>query len=258
MNNHFYILYRTTNKINGKFYIGVHQTNDINDGYIGSGKLLKAAVLKYGIENFERAVLQIFKRKIDAYQKERELVTENLVKDKNCYNVKEGGRGGFDHIRAANLHFSSRGRKILHNPLTNTHTKVLLKDVAKYLEEGWVEGFSTETKQKMSKSGKIKTQTSEHKRKNSETKKGASMMFSPATKKHKWIKKEEIERMKKEGWILFSYRKGKIIHHPKTLEQKSVLPEELNEWFERGWIQGLSPRTKANMRKNKKKIGALE
>jgi hypothetical protein len=44
----FHTVYRTTNLVNGKFYIGVHKTDDPNDGYLGSGKLIGRAFQKYG------------------------------------------------------------------------------------------------------------------------------------------------------------------------------------------------------------------
>lgn len=49
-----YIIYQTTNILNNKIYIGMHKTSDLNDKYLGSGKLLNLAIQKYGRDNFTR------------------------------------------------------------------------------------------------------------------------------------------------------------------------------------------------------------
>lgn len=50
------IIYLTVNQINGKVYVG--QTSINKNGYIGSGKLLKRAIKKYGKDNFARTILR--------------------------------------------------------------------------------------------------------------------------------------------------------------------------------------------------------
>ena len=87
----YYYVYRIVNQVNGKEYIGFHSTNDLDDGYMGSGKLLKIAVEKYGIDNFKKEIIQMFDNKEDAEQLERQLVNENYVNRHETYNISLGG-----------------------------------------------------------------------------------------------------------------------------------------------------------------------
>lgn len=56
----YYGLYKITNLVNGKMYIGKHVTSNLDDGYIGSGKILKQAIKKYGVENFRKEWLGFY------------------------------------------------------------------------------------------------------------------------------------------------------------------------------------------------------
>ena len=90
-----YFLYRTTNIKNNKFYIGVHETFNIDDGYLGSGKKFKNSLYYHGKENFKREILEYFDDRKSMYDKEKEIVNEELLKNPKCLNIGLGGKGGF-------------------------------------------------------------------------------------------------------------------------------------------------------------------
>jgi hypothetical protein len=96
----YYTVYKITNKINGRFYIGCHKTVDLNDGYMGSGKVLKRAIKKYGIENFEKEILHVFENPEKMFAMESILIEH--ISDEN-YNIKNGGNGGWDYVNSLKL-----------------------------------------------------------------------------------------------------------------------------------------------------------
>ena len=94
----YYYVYKITNKINDKIYIGVHRTKDLSDGYMGSGSYLKRAQLKYGIENFEKEILFIYDNPEQMYEKEAEIVNAEFILNESNYNLTVGGVGDFSYI----------------------------------------------------------------------------------------------------------------------------------------------------------------
>jgi group I intron endonuclease len=100
---YIYIVYKTTNLVNQKIYIGAHKQDFflpiIFDGYLGSGLMLKRAIKKYSEENFRRETLFVYYTPEEAYDKEVEIVDEEFISRKDTYNIVCGGQGnrGFSH-----------------------------------------------------------------------------------------------------------------------------------------------------------------
>lgn len=87
----YHYIYQTKNLINDKTYIGRHSTNNLNDGYVGSGTMLKRAINKYGKENFVCIPMCYFDTYEEAVEEEKFLVTLEYCKDPNNYNIVQGG-----------------------------------------------------------------------------------------------------------------------------------------------------------------------
>lgn len=89
-----YFVYKTSNLLNGKVYIGQHY-GFLNDSYLGSGKLLLQAVQKYGAENFKREILEICPDKKSVDEAEIKWIDfYNAAHDRQFYNLAAGGTGG--------------------------------------------------------------------------------------------------------------------------------------------------------------------
>ena len=100
---YYYYTYQITNLINGKIYVGTHKTKDLEDGYMGSGKVLKYAIEKHGIDNFRKDILEYHNTPEQMFAKEKEIVNEDFLERDDVYNLRRGGFGGFDHINKSGI-----------------------------------------------------------------------------------------------------------------------------------------------------------
>ena len=94
MERSYHYVYKITNLINGKYYIGKHTSESLDDDYMGSGILIKAAIDDLGVENFKKTILATFPTSDEAFEYEAQVVTMKEVNDPMCYNLIPGGRGG--------------------------------------------------------------------------------------------------------------------------------------------------------------------
>lgn len=155
INKKYHYLYKITNNINGKFYYGIHSTNDLDDNYMGSGKLINIAYKKYGYDNFKKEIIEFFDNREKASKAEHDIVTKDLVNDSNCYNLTIGGDQGIcnafkgKHHTKENRELFSLQHKIPDNQLKQKRRmmskdgimkSIPLKDIESYKKKGWVLG----------------------------------------------------------------------------------------------------------------------
>lgn len=109
-------IYKTTNNVNGKIYIGQHKSTEFDQNYYGSGKIIKLAIEKYGIENFCVDVLTYCNSKSELNSMERQLIKQYKSNDPNIgYNISSGGDGGDTFTGLSELEKEERREKLRKN-----------------------------------------------------------------------------------------------------------------------------------------------
>jgi hypothetical protein len=210
-NRKYHIIYKTTNLVNGKFYIGMHSTDDLNDGYMGSGKRLRYSLDKYGKENHQFEILEFCQTRKDVILREEEIVNEQFLGDPLCLNLVCGGKGGFqgadgwlgkNNSEAFSEKYQNDEKFKASMKAKWTAHKVKLRDEGFKFFDGtsydWTgKNHSDDTKKKMRNSHLGK----HTKEKNSQ--------FGTC-----WICNEELQ------------------------ENKKIKNEELQQWIDYGWIKG--------------------
>lgn len=88
-----HIIYKTTCAVTGNWYVGMHSTDDLNDGYLGSGTRLWKSIKKHGKENHTYEILEHLPSRELLVKREEELVNHEMLLDSKCMNLRTGGTG---------------------------------------------------------------------------------------------------------------------------------------------------------------------
>lgn len=91
----YHYIYKTTCSVTGRYYIGMHSTSNLEDGYIGSGRRLWVSINKHGLENHTKEILEFLENRQLLKDRETQLVNNDLLMDPMCMNLQLGGGGGF-------------------------------------------------------------------------------------------------------------------------------------------------------------------
>jgi len=91
----YHFIYKTTNTVTGRYYYGMHSTDNLNDGYLGSGRRLRYSINKYGKDVHQREIVEFCQDRSLLKQREKDLIILNEIAKKDYMNLKVGGVGGF-------------------------------------------------------------------------------------------------------------------------------------------------------------------
>lgn len=195
----YYTVYQITNLLDGKIYIGAHQTKKLDDGYMGSGIRIKLAIQKYGEEHFHKEILHVLSSADEMYEKEAELVTEEFVASTDTYNLKTGGVAGWSQEAL---------RKAKETRITNGTWGKPTFVGRKHTDK---------TKKKMSASSKGKQAG----KKNSQF--GKKWIFNKMLRENRKIPKNEPVP---DGWELGRVMNFNVLNEKLKLEEKKLEKEE--------------------------------
>ncbi len=220
----YHYFYKITNTINNHFYYGVHSTNNINDGYMGSGTRLQLAYNKYGIENFTKEILKFFDSKEEAFAYEAEVVNEELVETKDCYNLTTGGRG-FDSDK---IFCKDKNKNLFY--VSKDDQRYICGEL-KFISCGRI--LSEETKRKIGEKLKAAHNNTHYNAGNKNSQFGTRWIHNDNEEMK--IRNEDLDKYLSSGWKIGP---SKRIWVHLDNERKLILEKDKESYLLNGWILG--------------------
>jgi hypothetical protein len=159
----YHYIYKITCLKNNRYYIGMHSTDNLEDGYMGGGKRIKNSVRRYGKNCHIKEIIEFLENREILAKREKDIINEELIKDPLCLNLCTGGhyndRGWTDEDR---LKASNRLKELNKDPeWTKKHSEKIINGLKESPKKGGLKAFlnknhSEASKKKMSKSSKGK------------------------------------------------------------------------------------------------------
>jgi hypothetical protein len=207
----YHFIYKTTNLLNNRYYIGLHSTNNLKDGYLGSGTYLRRSLNKHGRENHQLEILEFCKTREELKSREIEIVNLNEIAKKECMNLRTGGVGGFINKEHQYKCQSAGGNATAGKNIIRMHEmRTLYPEYSEYISrkisENLIEHFKTHDG-----TFKGKTHSTETKQKMSESSKGIGIGCTNSQYGTCWITNETInKKIYKSDEIPNGFRTGRI------------------------------------------------
>ena len=201
-------LYKTTCEVTNRYYIGMHSTNDLEDGYLGSGRRLRRSIRKHGEDSHTKEILEFFDSRELLVEAEKVAITDDMIGDPMCMNLMGGGKGGFVSDEQQRHRSQCGGRALAEKRRLDPELN------QRYLD------MCSDNFKRAHAEGKIKydtfkgrTHSDETKQKMSETKRGTGKGKNNSQYGTCWINKDgENKKIKKsdlEAYLITGWVKGR-------------------------------------------------
>lgn len=201
----YHFIYKTTNVLSGKYYIGMHSTDNLEDDYLGSGTRLRYSINKHGKENFIREILEYCESREELKHRETEIVNLDEIAKNQCINLKVGGYGGFsneEHMNKCQL----AGAKAYHEKFNNDESfrKARNKKSSEIIKKNHLDGKMTygnfKNKSHSEESKQLISESMKDKGIGEANSQFGTCWITNGTENKK-IKKENIDEYREIGWI---------------------------------------------------------
>lgn len=117
----FHFIYKTTCTVTGKWYIGMHSTDNLDDGYLGSGQVLWRSIKRHGKQNHTVEILEFCNDRKTLALREQEVLTEEVRQNPQCMNIAPGGIGYFDRPAGSEQSRQNRSLAAKGKPKSKEH-----------------------------------------------------------------------------------------------------------------------------------------
>lgn len=238
-----YYIYKTTNILNNKIYIGMHKSIDIeNDTYLGSGRAFLKSLKKYGRNNFKREILFEFNTFEEALIKESVIVNTEFVKRRDTYNLTNGGKGT-EHISGHNV-----SKICIYSPKINKNHYINEDKLEYFLEDGWLLGNNSKGKICIERDNNIKYTNLDKLEEyllngwvKSNTTYNKVCITHAETNKLKYIEPNLVDYYLNNGYSIGNKKSGVnkgTIYINKEQKNKRIDYSDLESYIKLGWVKG--------------------
>ena len=205
--HNIHYIYKTTCNVTGKYYVGMHSTSNLDDGYLGSGKRLRYSIRKHGVDNHTKEILEYLPTREALVLREIEIITKELVEEPMCMNLMCGGQGGFISEEQQKHRSICAGNALAKklkedSEFREKHRQQVSKNMVKAHKGGKIKYDNFKDKNHSDKSKKLM----------SDSKKGTGTGETNSQYGTCWIMKDDIN--------------------------KKVKKEDLDTWVNEGWVKG--------------------